>query len=305
MIGLVKLSVHILTYNSDRYIKDALDSVLKQKTNFPIEIVIGDDASTDNTFEILKSYAAKHSFIKPKQNKHNLGILKNFKETLDRCSGEYVFDLAGDDWLSDENALQIFSDTLDKNTTYSFVDSGFDCYFERTGKYLHFYNRKNMAMTKAEYVNFHKVYSSSMMGCCFRKDKMLEIVNFNEYLDAGIVFEDYPILTDLTMNSEFGFIPKVLSVYRIHRDSHSNGSYSYLETKLYFAKKYRYSKTEVAEIKRINHNHKLHNASLSGDKEAGKNHYTFFRRPMLLNFIYYSSSQNKIARKLFNFLRKI
>lgn len=301
----MKLSVHILTYNSERYIKDALDSVLKQKTTFPFEIVIGDDASTDNTFNILKSYAAKHTFIKPHQNKQNLGILKNFKTTFDRCSGEYVFDLAGDDWLSAENALQILVNTLDENPTYSFVDSGFDCYFERTGKYLRFYNRKNMSMTKAEYVNFHKVYSSSMMGCCFRKNKMLEIVNFNEYLNEGIVFEDYPILTDLVMNSDFGFIPKVLSVYRIHRESHSNSTYSYLETKLYFAEKYNYSKTEIAEIKRLDHNHKLHNASLSGDKENGKKHYDFFRKPMLLNMIYYVSSQNISARKFFNLLRKI
>jgi hypothetical protein len=107
------------------------------------------------------------------------------------------------------------------------------------------------------------------------------------------------------MNSDFGLIPEVLSVYRIHRESHSNSAYSYLETKLYFAEKYNYTDTEIAEIKRIDHNQKLHNASLNGNKEEGVKHYAFFRRPLFLNLIYFIASQNKSARKIFNFLRKI
>lgn len=301
----MKLSVHILTFNSERYIKDALDSVLRQKTTFPFEIVIGDDASTDSTYDIIKSYAKKHTLIKPHRNKQNLGILKNYKSTLDRCSGEYVFDLAGDDWLSNENALQILVDNLDENPSYSFVDSGFDCYFERTGKYLRFFNRKNMCLNKENYIKHQRVYGNSFMGCCYNKNKLYEIVNFNEYYSEGFEFEDYPILTDLVMNSDFGLIPEVLSVYRIHRESHSNNTNSYLETKLYFSKKYNYSKKEIAEIKRIDHNQKLHNASLNGNKEEGKKHYAFFRGPIFLNLIYFISSQSKTGRTFFNFLRKI
>ena len=143
---MVKLSVHILTYNSERYIKDALDSVLKQKTNFPIEIIIGDDASTDNTYSILKSYSYKYSFIKLKQNKQNLGILKNFKTTLDRCSGEYVFDLAGDDWIHNPSAFQKMVDKLDRNPNLGFIDSGYDAYFEYRNQTKRFYNKKNLQL---------------------------------------------------------------------------------------------------------------------------------------------------------------
>lgn len=301
----MKLSVHILTYNSERYIKDALDSVLRQKTRFPFEIVIGDDASSDNTFKIIEKYAKKHDNIKALKNPENLGILKNFVATLQRCDGEYVFDLAGDDWLSDENALQILADALDKNPTYSFVDSGFDCYFERSGKYRRFHNKKNMQMSKEQYRNSQKVYGNFMMGCCFRKNMLINLVDFNNYAKEGIEFEDYPILTDLVMNSDFGLINKVLSVYRKHRLSHSNITTSHLETKLFFAKKYGFSKAEVDEIRRIDHNHMLHNASLTGDAARGKKHYRLFQKPMIINLIYFFSSQNKIARSLFNFLRKI
>lgn len=301
----MKLSVHILTYNSERYIKDALDSVLRQKTTFPFEIVIGDDASSDDTFNIIEKYAKKHDNIKAYKNPKNLGILKNFIETLKRCRGEYVFDLAGDDWLSDENALQILVDTLDKNPTYSFVDSGFDCYFERTGRYKRFYNKKNMKMSRENYKNHQKVYGNFLMGCCFRKPMLLEFADFESYMKEGFDFEDYPILTDLVMNTNFGLIPIVLSVYRKHRTSHSNNTTSHLRTKLFFAEKYNFSKDEIAEIRRIDHNHMLHNASLTGNKKRGKKHYTLFRKPMLLNLIYFISSQNSAARKFFNFLRKI
>ena len=138
----MKLSVHILTYNSERYIKDALDSVLRQKTTFPFEIVIGDDASSDDTFNIIEKYAEKHKHIKAIQNKNNFGILKNFKATLDRCSGKYIFDLAGDDWLSSEDALQILVDALDMNPTYSFVDSGYDVFLNTEKKPEDFTTRR-------------------------------------------------------------------------------------------------------------------------------------------------------------------
>ena len=299
------LSVHILTYNCERYIKDALDSVLHQKTTFSFEIVIGDDASSDDTFNIIENYAEKHKHIKAIQNKNNLGILKNFKATLDRCSGKYIFDLAGDDWLSDKHALQVLVDALEKNPNYSFVDSGFDSYYERSGKLKRFYNKKNMHMTKEKYRTYQKVYGNSFIGCCYRKDALYNIIDFTRYEQEGFEFEDYPILTDLVMNSDFGLIPKSMSVYRIHRKSHSNSASSYLKTKLFFAKKYDFSKAEIAEIHRIDHNHMLHNASLNGDKLSGKEHFYYFRKPMFINLIYFISSQNKIARRLFNFLRKI
>lgn len=301
----MKLSVHILTYNCERYIKDALDSVLRQKTTFPFEIVIGDDASSDNSFSIIEDYAKTHTNIKAKKNPENLGILKNFIATLERCSGDYVFDLAGDDWLSDENALQILVDTLDKNPTYSFVDSGFDCYFERTGRYKRFYNKKNMLMSKEEYKTYQKIHGNSFMGCCYRKNMLYDIVDFDDYKKKGFGFEDYPILTDLVMNSDFGLIPKVLSIYRIHRNSHSNSLFSYLKIKLIYAEKYGFSKTEIAEIYRIDNNSMLHNASLIGDRVNGRKYYRFLRKPIFLNLIYFISSQNNTARNVFNFFRKI
>ena len=106
------------------------------------------------------------------------------------------------------------------------------------------------------------------------------------------------------MNSDFGLIPKY-SVYRKHRDSHSHQADSYLRAKLYFAKKYNYSKAEVTKIHQIHDNHMLHNASLISDKKSGCQHYKPLRRPILRNFVYFLSSQSHLARKFFTLFRKI
>ena len=255
----------MMTYNCEKYIDQSLKSVLRQQTTFPFEIIISDDASTDKTYQIITDIAENHDIIKLHKNKDNLGILKNFFKTLHRCKGEYVFDLAGDDWLSNPYALQTLVDELDQNPNYSFVDSGFDCYYERSGIIKSFINQNIVTSAK----------------------------------------EDYPILTDLMMNTDFGLIPKVLSVYRKHRDSHSHQADSYLRVKLYFAEKYNYSKAEVKKIHQIHDDHMLHNASLISDKKSGCQHYKPLRRPILRNFVYFLCSQSHLARKFFTLFRKI
>ena len=302
---MIKLSVHMMTYNCEKYIDKSLKSVLSQQTTFPFEIIISDDASTDKTYQIITDIAENYEFIKLHKNKDNLGILKNFFETLHRCKGEYVFDLAGDDWLSNPYALQTLVDELDQNPNYSFVDSGFDCYYERSGIIKSFINQNIVTSAKEDYITRHKVYGTSFMGCCYRKSSIEKYVNFNEYKNQQIDFEDYPILTDLMMNSDFGLIPKVLSVYRKHRDSHSHQADSYLRAKLYFAEKYNYSKAEVTKIHQIHDDHMLHNASLISDKKSGWQHYKPLRRPFLRNFVYFLSSQSHLARKFFTLFRKI
>jgi len=302
---MIKLSVHIMTYNCAKYIEQSLTSVLQQKTTFPFDIIVSDDVSSDSTYEIISSFAKNYDVIKPYRNRQNLGVLKNFKKTLDYCQGEYVFDLAGDDWLSDPYALQTLVDELDQNPSYSFVDSGFDVFHCRTGKITSFFNKKIVTGTKDNYKEFQKIYGNYLMGCCFRKKMLISLVDFDRYIEYGIDYEDYPILTDLVLNSDFGFIPKVLSVYRKHRLSHSNNTESFLKTKLFFADKYGFSKQEIQKIYNAHYNHQLHNAGLIGDKKLGRKHYKPFSQPILRNLVYFLSSQSYLARKFFNLFRKI
>jgi glycosyltransferase involved in cell wall biosynthesis len=114
-----KLSCHIITYNQKDYIKECIEGVLMQKVNFSMEIIIGDDNSTDGTREILKNYANKYpDLIRLNLREvRGLGIpgKDNFVSTLEMCNGEYVSLCDGDDYWTDPLKLQKQVDFLEAN----------------------------------------------------------------------------------------------------------------------------------------------------------------------------------------------
>lgn len=115
----MKLSVFVVTYNQERYIRQCLDGILAQKVNFDYEIVIGDDCSTDGTAAILDEFAAKYPQIQVYHHPKNLGLLNNWEFVMNKCKGEYIALIEGDDYWIDENKLQRQVDWLDAHPDYT------------------------------------------------------------------------------------------------------------------------------------------------------------------------------------------
>jgi glycosyltransferase involved in cell wall biosynthesis len=109
---MAKVSIYTPTYNCEKYLKESIDSVLKQ-TYQDFELIIIDDASTDNTQKILKKYE-NNSKIKIFKNTQNLGLNKTAIKAIGLTEGEYVMRVDADDYL-DENALMIMANFLDKH----------------------------------------------------------------------------------------------------------------------------------------------------------------------------------------------
>lgn len=110
----VKVSVLMLAYNHENYIRQALDSVVGQRTDFRFEVMVGEDCSTDATRRIIREYAQKYpDLVKPLFRKKNLGASRNLVSTLRRCTGEYIAFLEGDDHWIDMDKLQKQADYLD------------------------------------------------------------------------------------------------------------------------------------------------------------------------------------------------
>ena len=108
-----KVSVLVLAYNQERYIAQAIQSALDQQTEFAIEIVIGEDCSTDRTRDILKRLAEDNpDLIRLLLREKNLGGTENFYDTLRQCRGEYVAMLEGDDYWTNPQKLQMQADAL-------------------------------------------------------------------------------------------------------------------------------------------------------------------------------------------------
>ena len=91
------VSVFMPAYNQQEFIAAAIESVIKQDYD-NIELIIGDDCSTDNTWEIIQKYQEKYpAIVKPFRNDENVGITANCNKVLARCSGKYIAFTAGDD----------------------------------------------------------------------------------------------------------------------------------------------------------------------------------------------------------------
>lgn len=111
-----KVSVVILTYNQEKYIAQAIDSIVCQKTNFPFEILIGDDCSTDSTRAICIAYQKKYpDIIQLILQDKNLGVIGNYTSLLQRCRAPYIAECGGDDYWCDELKLQKHVDFMDKH----------------------------------------------------------------------------------------------------------------------------------------------------------------------------------------------
>lgn len=110
------VSVCMTTYNHEQYIVQAIESVLSQQVNFDIEVVIGEDCSTDNTLAICREYEAKYpECIRIVNSESNIGMHANYRRTIEACRGKYIAMLDGDDWFSDPDKLQMQVDTLEKS----------------------------------------------------------------------------------------------------------------------------------------------------------------------------------------------
>lgn len=111
-----RVSVVILAFNHEKFIAQALDSILSQQVEFDYEIIVHDDASTDSTVEILKHYQQAHPekirLILQTENQFSLGK-PLYDNLLPHCQGEYIAVCEGDDYWGDEHKLSIQVDYLD------------------------------------------------------------------------------------------------------------------------------------------------------------------------------------------------
>ena len=117
------VSISCITYNHEPYIVQALNGFLMQKTSFPFEVLVHDDASTDRTADIIREYEKKFpKIIKPiyqKENQYSKGFTSvTATWNFPRAQGKYMALCEGDDYWIDENKLQMQVDFLEHNPDY-------------------------------------------------------------------------------------------------------------------------------------------------------------------------------------------
>lgn len=112
----IMLSVCVVSYNHEKYIEECLDHLLQQKTDFKVEILIGDDCSTDCTLQIIQEKYADEVIII--ERKENIGLCRNMYDLFMHARGKYVYLMNGDDYLFSDETFQKQVGFLEKHEEY-------------------------------------------------------------------------------------------------------------------------------------------------------------------------------------------
>src|SRR5690625_1611286 len=123
------VSISCRTYNQEKFIRAAIEGILMQKTTFPVELIIHDDASTDSTTDIIRDYESKYPHIiktiYQEENQYSKGIKIGVKYIHPQIKGKYYAVCEGDDYWIDPLKLQKQADILEKNDEVGIVHTGF------------------------------------------------------------------------------------------------------------------------------------------------------------------------------------
>ncbi len=160
---LPKISVLIITYNAEKFVEAALSSIISQTYDLSlIEIILGDDASTDLTLARVEDFNAKHQLHNLILIKHenNVGISRNFNSCLERCTGKYIFLLGGDDlFLPEKIKMQV--EFMEKNLHTWIAYHNVEVFDSASNHTLYFYNNRHKAYSGgASYIIEHGTF------CC-------------------------------------------------------------------------------------------------------------------------------------------
>ncbi|MDD5371922.1 MAG: glycosyltransferase [Sulfurimonas sp.] len=204
------VSVCTITYNHEKYIHEAIDSFLMQETDFPFEIIIGEDCSIDTTKKIVEEYIQKYpNIIRLITSDNNVGMQENGKRTIEACLGKYIAICEGDDFWTDKNKLQIQKDFLYNN--FEYVICYTDCQpFNENGLMNIDFGGARRDLTTDELQKATPIYTLTVMFKNVIKEFPQEYL-FSKYGDVFI----------WSMLGEYGkgkYLPQIKpSAYRVHQ----------------------------------------------------------------------------------------
>jgi len=217
------VSILMPTYNHEKYISQAIESALSQKTQYDWELLINNDCSTDNTRKIAQEYADKYpDKIKLIYPETNQGLIKSYKRLLDIAQGKYIAILESDDvWISEDKLEEQIS-FLESNDDYSLVASDF-IRINDEGKEFN-----SVAHTFDTELNgdwYNQEICQNMLGAVtvlFRKSTYDKYCNIEDYLNLDFKTFDYPTWLTIAVFSKCKYIHQKLAAYRVIPTSISN-----------------------------------------------------------------------------------
>jgi glycosyltransferase involved in cell wall biosynthesis len=250
------VSIMMLTYNHAGNIARAIESVLHQEVNFPIELVIGEDASTDGTKAIVLEYQSRRpDIIRVITSPTNVGMKANNYRAIKACRGKYLAFCEGDDYWHHPGKLQKQADYLEGHPECGLVFSSYDVYHVSskilTRDFLR--HRALKIPTDPGLLDILDFWSSTMILTCTvmtRRTLSVHVIESDPYIHQSELFllGDVQHWAEIATVARLHYVPESLATYNITAESATQSkdikkrlrfAISNAEVFIYLCKKYR------------------------------------------------------------------
>ena len=225
------VSISCMTYNHEPYIADAIEGFLLQETDFPFQILVHDDASTDKTAEIVREYEERYPrLIRPYYRTENcFGKPDRFErmaEFRNWHTGKYIAKCEGDDYWTDPHKLKKQVEIMEANPEVGFVHGGYREFTVADGtvktcKHSHCITLSQKGRELCEQIlteeYFGRVQCIRTCTVCFRRDLFSQV---QRNVGTGkFMMGDIPLFLEMSMVTDFAYIDDEFGTYRVRGDS--------------------------------------------------------------------------------------
>ena len=219
----------MITYNHASLYRRAIEGVLKQKTIFPIELVIGEDCSTDGTRDIVLEYQKKYSqLIRMITSDKNVGMRKNCYRTIKACRGKYIAFCEGDDYWHHPDKLQKQANYMESHPECGLVYSSYDVYHVGSEKKISNYIKYRSGKIRPklgiiDFVDGKRGIPVGILTCTVivRRDICLQIIESDPYLHQSdhFLMADTQLWAEIASVARVQFIPESFATHYITGES--------------------------------------------------------------------------------------
>lgn len=230
----IVVSIIIPSYNRASTVGQTIDSILAQQCDFNIEIIIGDDCSTDNVIDILLDYQEKYpEIIKLIFHKKNIGLAANWATCVKECKGKYICNCDNDDYWHNPDKLQLQVDFMESNPNYGVIHTNYRTHNRSTGEIKEcnaYIDEMNDSMQSAFFTGKYQVCNATMM---YRKEMLYKYLPLDDYIKYQFTLQDWNTWIILAAYTKFYCFPISTATFGIETDSITRPkTYEQLENRL-------------------------------------------------------------------------
>lgn len=216
----MKVSIICTNYNKGDWIAEAIESFLHQEIDFPYEIILIDDASTDHSPDIIRDYQTRYpELIRVIFNETNQGIVKTWKQVCQLARGQYVARCDGDDYWTDNYKLQKQLALLEEHPTAKWSNTDFDL-VDKDGRVFQSQVLMNQHLPFMD--SYHKMLA--LKGMTMSSTWLIErnlLLEVNQELDDEATDDTFDLQLELFRRTELAFLAESTTVYRVVEESDS------------------------------------------------------------------------------------